>query len=139
MLSSRPFAVVTGASTGIGLQLANFAQDVRVDAGKGRTYLLQTDLAATGTAAATQALCARARSLLASGRDLEAMAPWALRVQLALYRLGGLAILEAIERLGYRTDLRRPHISASQKLLVATQAIRQSLQESGHARKLGTA
>jgi squalene synthase HpnC len=123
----------------IGLQLANFAQDVRVDAGKGRTYLLQSDLAAGGTAGATQALCARARSLLASGRDLEAMAPWPLRLQLALYRLGGLAIIDAIDRLGYRTDLRRPHISAAQKLLVATQAIRQSLQESGHARKLGTA
>jgi squalene synthase HpnC len=123
----------------VGLQLANFAQDVRIDAGKGRTYLLESDLARGGTAAAVRALCERARGLLASGRELEAMAPWALRVQLALYRLGGLAILEAIARLGYRTDLHRPHISPPQKWLVAARALVQSLGESGHARKLGTA
>lgn len=123
----------------IGLQLANFAQDVRVDAGKGRTYLLQTDLQAAGITGATRSLCERARTLLASGRTLETMAPWPLRPQLALYRLGGLAILDAIERLGYRTDLQRPRVSTWAKLLVLQRAIRASLQEGGDARKLGTA
>jgi squalene synthase HpnC len=123
----------------IGLQLANFAQDVRIDAGKGRTYLLQTDVQTGGAAGATRSLCDRARTLLASGRELETMAPWPLRPQLALYRLGGLAILDAIERLGYRTDRQRPHVSAWAKLLVFQRAIRQSLREEGDARKLGTA
>ena len=123
----------------IGLQLANFAQDVRVDAGKGRTYLLQTDVEREGIAGATRSLCERARQLLASGRELEAMAPWPLRPQLALYRLGGLAIVDAIEQQGYRTDHQRPQVSAWAKLLVFQRAIRQSLQEGGDARKLGTA
>lgn len=123
----------------IGLQLANFAQDVAVDGRKGRTYLLQADLQAGGIAGATRSLSQRARTLLASGRELETMAPWPLRPQLALYRLGGCAILDAVERLGYRTDLRRPHVSTWAKLLVFQRAIRQSLQEDGNARKLGTA
>ena len=67
------------------------------------------------------------------------MAPWPLRFQLALYRLGGLAIVDAIERLGYRTDRQRPSMPTRVKLLVAARAIRQSLQEHGDARKLGTA
>jgi len=118
----------------IGLQLANFAQDVSVDAAKGRTYLLQADLDAGGTAAATRAHCERARTLLASGRRLEAMAPWPLRLQLALYRLGGLAIIDAIARLGYRTELQRPRVSTSAKLLVLARAARQSLERNGDAR-----
>lgn len=123
----------------IGLQLANFAQDVSIDAAKGRTYLLQTDLQTGGLTGATRGLCERARTLLASGRELEGLAPWPLRFQLALYRLGGLAIVDAIERLGYRTDLRRPRVSPWAKLLVLQHAVRQSLQEVGSARRLGTA
>ncbi|HET8998477.1 MAG TPA: squalene/phytoene synthase family protein [bacterium] len=123
----------------IGLQLANFAQDVSVDAAKGRTYLLQTDLQAGGITGATRGLCERARTLLASGRELEGLAPWPLRFQLALYRLGGLAIVDAIERLGYRTDLRRPQVSPWAKLLVLQHAVRQSILEVGSARRLGTA
>ena len=123
----------------IGLQLANFAQDVSIDAAKGRTYLLQTDLQAGGITGATRGLCERARTLLASGRELEGLAPWPLRFQLALYRLGGLAIVDAIERLGYRTDLRRPQVSPWAKLLVLQHAVRQSILEVGSARRLGTA
>lgn len=135
----NPLAEQRSDDVCIGLQLANFAQDVSVDAGKGRTYLLQADVQAGGIAGATRSLCERARTLLASGRELETAAPWPLRPQLALYRLGGLAILEAIARLGYRTDLQRPHVSAWAKLLVFQRAIRQSLREEGDARKLGTA
>lgn len=123
----------------IGLQLANFAQDVSVDARKGRTYLLQTELEAGGVAAATRAHCERARTLLASGRALEALAPWPLRFQLALYRLGGLAIVRAIARLGYRTDLRRPRVSAGTKVWLLAHAVEQSLQRSRDARALEAA
>jgi squalene synthase HpnC len=136
---STPSAEPLSDDVCIGLQLANFAQDVSVDAAKGRTYLLQTDLQAGGITEATRRLCDRARTLLASGRELETMAPWPLRFQLALYRIGGLAIVDAIERLGYRTDLRRPQVSAWAKLLVLQGAVRQSLQEVGNARRLDTA
>jgi squalene synthase HpnC len=127
----------------IGLQLANFAQDVSVDARKGRTYLLQTELRAApgarGVAAATRAHCERAQTLLASGRSLEALAPWPLRFQLALYRLGGLAIVRAIARLGYRTDLHRPRVSAAAKVVLLAHAVEQSFQRSRDARALETA
>jgi len=136
---SNPAAEPLSDDVCIGLQLANFAQDVSVDAAKGRTYLLQTDLQAGGVAGATRGLCERARALLASGRELEAMAPWPLRFQLALYRIGGLAIVDAIARLGYRTDLRRPRVSTWAKLLVLNRAVRQSLQEVENARRLDTA
>ncbi|MBV8367021.1 MAG: squalene/phytoene synthase family protein [Candidatus Eremiobacteraeota bacterium] len=99
----------------IGLQLANFAQDVSVDRGKGRCYLLAPEVSRDGIAGAVKAHCERARTLLASGYDLEAMAPPALRFQLALYRLGGLAIIAAIERCGYHTDVQRPAVSAAGK------------------------
>ena len=84
----------------IELQLANFAQDVSVDRRLGRTYLLQSDIREHGVEGATRAMCERARGLLASGIALEALAPPRLRVQLALYRLGGEAILDAIAAAG---------------------------------------
>jgi squalene synthase HpnC len=123
----------------IGLQLANFAQDVSVDAAKGRTYLLQAELDAGGVVAATRAHCERARALLASGRELETMAPWPLRLQLALYRRGGLAIVDAVERLGYRTDRRRPVVSTRDRLLVLARALRETRRDARSVRDLGTA
>jgi phytoene synthase len=115
----------------VGLQLANFAQDVGVDAAKGRTYLLGTELEAEGVAGATRAHCARARRLLASGRALEAMAPTPLRLQLALYRLGGLAICDAIERASYRTDVRRPRVSPTVKASLVVRAALEAARRNG--------
>jgi squalene synthase HpnC len=103
----------------VGLQLANHAQDVSRDAAIGRCYLLQSDVRTGGVAHAVEALVARARGLLDSGRRLEPMAPGALRLQLALYRLGGLAICDAIERIGYATDRTRPSVSTGVKLSLA--------------------
>jgi squalene synthase HpnC len=103
----------------IGLQLANHAQDVSRDAAIGRSYLLQSDLKAGGTQDAVKALVTRARQLLDSGRRLEPMAPGALRLQLALYRLGGLAICDAIERIDFATDKIRPSVSTATKLSLA--------------------
>ncbi|MFN2449475.1 MAG: phytoene/squalene synthase family protein [Candidatus Baltobacteraceae bacterium] len=100
----------------IGLQLANHAQDVLRDAAIGRSYLLQDDVESGGTAFAVRSLTDRARMLLDSGRELERLVPGALRAQLALYRLGGVAICEEIERLGYRTDVRRPFVSNGTKM-----------------------
>ncbi|MBV8245375.1 MAG: squalene/phytoene synthase family protein [Candidatus Eremiobacteraeota bacterium] len=122
-----PAAVALSDDVCIGLQLANHAQDVRRDAALGRRYLLDEDLAAGDTATAVRALCTRAREMLASGQALEAMAPGALRLQLSLYRLGGLAICDAIERLGFRTDLRRPEVSKRVKAALGVRALFESL------------
>ncbi|MBV8726798.1 MAG: squalene/phytoene synthase family protein [Candidatus Eremiobacteraeota bacterium] len=124
-----------------GLQLANHAQDVTRDRAIGRTYLLQSDIRSHGIAGAVRALCDRATALLQSGRALEAMAPYALRLQLALYRLGGLAICRRIAALDYRTDLRRPSIGAARRWAIFMLAALQSLhrlKEPGSAQALGS-
>lgn len=106
----------------IGLQLANFAQDVSVDTAKGRSYLLQSDLR-QGTEHAVAAHCSRARTLLASGEELERSVPRALQRQLMLYRLGGLAIVDAIARGGYHTQKRRPQVSFAIKCELMTRVL----------------
>jgi squalene synthase HpnC len=120
----------------IGLQLANHAQDVRRDAEIGRSYLLQEEIRANGTRGAVRDLVARARSLLASGETLERMAPASLRLQLVLYRLGGLAICDRIERLGYATEVSRPCVSKRAKMGILVRAMLQAARRSvevGHA------
>ncbi len=99
----------------IGLQLANFAQDVTWDTAKGRSYLVEREVRESGMVGAVRAHCERARVLLASGCELERIAPAALRRQLALYRRGGLAIVRAVERAGYRSDTVRPRVSMLEK------------------------
>jgi squalene synthase HpnC len=106
----------------IGLQLANHAQDVRHDAAIGRKYLVESDVAAVGLTGAAERMVQRARGLLASGKRLEACVPRALRLQLALYRMGGLAICDAIEALGYRTEQERPSLSTPTKVSVVLRA-----------------
>jgi squalene synthase HpnC len=110
----------------IGLQLANHAQDVTQDAALGRRYLLEEDIDRGGITFAVRSLVTRARALLASGRTLERVAPGALRVQLALYRLGGMAICDAIARVEYRTDVARPRVSKREKLAVLLRALAES-------------
>ncbi|MEO6912889.1 MAG: squalene/phytoene synthase family protein [Candidatus Baltobacteraceae bacterium] len=119
----NPRAGVLSDDVCIGLQLANFAQDVSLDTARGRSYLLQHDLRAGGTIAATRAHCERARGLLASGIELEHMVPSTLRRQLVLYRFGGLAILDQITRSGYRTAQRRPRVSLFAKCALLLRAL----------------
>jgi squalene synthase HpnC len=118
-----PVRVELSDSVCIGLQLANFAQDVAVDARLGRTYLLQEELRRYGVERAVEAMCERARSLLERGRELEAMVDARLRVQLALYRLGGIAILDAVARCGFRTATIRPVVSAQARARIAAEAL----------------
>ena len=115
----------------IGLQLANFAQDVSWDRAKGRRYLLGPEVEAGGTAGAVRTHCERARRLLASGEELEKLARGWLRLQLRLYRLGGLAILDSIERAGFETDRVRPRVSLAAKAALVLRA------GSGHVRSAG--
>jgi squalene synthase HpnC len=118
-----PAAVPLSDDVCIGLQLANFAQDVSVDKRLGRTYLLQSDIRSHGIDGATRSMCERARALLESGVTLEAMAPPRLRMQLALYRLGGIAILDAIAAAGYRTAAHRPKVDRIARVRLATIAL----------------
>ncbi len=106
----------------IGLQLANHAQDVRRDAAIGRKYLVESDLASLGAAGAAESMVRRARALLASGEELERLVPRPLRLQLALYRMGGLAICNAIEALGYQTERERPSLSTPTKVSLVLRA-----------------
>lgn len=117
-----------------GLQLANHAQDVSRDAAIGRRYLLQEDIDRFGSEGAVRAMVERARSLLASGELLETMAPWPLRLQLAMYRLGGLAICDEIERIGYRTKALRPSVSKRTKVKLVLRAIAESAQRKREVR-----
>jgi squalene synthase HpnC len=123
----------------IGLQLANFAQDVGVDREKGRTYLLQADLRCGGLPFAVCALCDRAQKLLSSGEELEDIVPGRLRLQLALYRLGGLAIVREVRRLGYRTDQRRPEVSNATKVALIPRALLARGRRPGHVPAHGSA
>jgi phytoene synthase len=107
----------------IGLQLANFAQDVSVDARLGRRYLPDDDVTALGSEGAVRAMCERARTMLDAGCELEAMTAGRLRAQLAMYRLGGTAILDAIRRASFRTESIRPEVSAPVKARLAAEAI----------------
>jgi squalene synthase HpnC len=118
-----PVAVSLSDDVCIGLQLANFAQDVSVDSRLGRTYLMQRDIRDHGVDGATRLLCDRARTLLASGRQLERLAPPRLRVQLALYRLGGEAILDAVAARDYRTATRRPVVDRAARVRIAGAAL----------------
>lgn len=123
----------------IGLQLANHAQDVSRDKQIGRSYLLREDVDAHGTRGAVEALVTRARGLLASGKALETLAPGALRLQLALYRLGGLAICEEIERLGYATEVTRPSVSKRAKMGILVRAALEAAHRRAEVRNAETA
>ena len=129
----KPAAVKLSDDVCIGLQLANHAQDVSRDARIGRSYLLQEDIARSGVCGAVRALVERARSLLASGKALEKMTSGPLRLQLALYRLGGMAICDRIERIGFRTDVTRPSVSKGAKVALLARALLSSFSRNGAA------
>jgi squalene synthase HpnC len=111
----------------IGLQLANHGQDVRRDAGIGRCYLPLDEIAAGGIPGAVRSMVDRARVLLDSGRALEPMAPFFLRLQLSLYRLGGMSICDGIEAAGFHTDRTRPTVSNAAKIGILARGVLQAL------------
>jgi phytoene/squalene synthetase len=121
---ARPELLQASDDVCIGLQLANFAQDVTVDRGKGRVYLPQSEIDERGLRGAVEATCVRARDMLRSGHALEAAARGGLRVQLSLYRTGGEAVLDAIREVEYRTDEVRPTVSMATKVRLLGGALR---------------
>jgi phytoene synthase len=115
-----------------GLQLANFWQDVSVDARKGRVYVPHEDLERFGVSAddllagrddeRVRALIAfeveRAREHLVTGMTLADTVSPRLAREVRMFAGGGLAILDRIEADGFATATRRPKLSRTDKAAV---------------------
>lgn len=124
-------------ATCTGLQLANFWQDVARDLDKGRVYIPQEDLQRFGLSeddlrrrtadGRWRALMAfelgRTRALFRQGRALEPLVARRLRLDVRLFRLGGEAVLDAIERAGYDVLSGRPAPSRRRKARLLVQAL----------------
>lgn len=119
------------------LQLANFWQDVAVDLQKGRVYMpledmerfgcSEADLVAGRVTEGFRRLMAfevqRARDLFRDGLGLIPLVSGRLRLDLRLFSLGGLAVLDAIERQGYDVLRRRPRVSRPRKAWLAVRGL----------------
>jgi squalene synthase HpnC/squalene synthase HpnD len=111
------------------LQLANFWQDVSRDLEKGRIYIPLDQAARFGVSerdivergfnekyvALMKSLLAKTRQLFAEGAPLSKRVDKRLSVDLVLFSKGGVAVLDAIERMGYDTLHRRPSISKAKQ------------------------
>ena len=123
-------------ATCIGLQLANFWQDVTVDYEKGRVYLPIEDMARFGVTEADIAArrdsrnmrrlvrfeVQRARELFARGQELEGLVDRRARADVRLFRLGGEAVLDAIRARKYDVLSERPTIPKRKKVWMAASA-----------------
>ncbi len=119
------------------LQLANFWQDVSRDMEKGRIYIPLDVAAAHGVTekdilerrfdeqyiALMKDLIARTRELFAQGAPLAKMVDARLSVDLELFSKGGIAVLDAIEAMGYDTLHRRPSISKGKQVRLLGRAL----------------
>ena len=124
-------------STCTALQLTNFWQDVRRDLGKDRIYIpleemerfhySEEDLLAARFDGRLRDLMAfqvrRTRELFRSGLELIPRVRGRLRLDLRLFSLGGLAVLDAIEDIGYDVLNRRPKLSRARKALLALRGL----------------
>ncbi|HEX8872583.1 MAG TPA: squalene synthase HpnC [Candidatus Acidoferrum sp.] len=107
------------------LQLANFWQDVSRDLEIGRIYIPLDRAAAHGLsereivekkfdqryAALMEELIAYTRNLFDKGLPLAKMVEGTLSADLEMFSRGGMAVLDAIEEVGYDTLHRRPEVS----------------------------
>ena len=119
------------------LQLANFWQDVGRDLEKGRVYIPLEIAAAHGVSeddivnrrfsdhyvALMKDLIARTRILFAEGAPLAKTVDRRLSVDLDMFTRGGVAVLGAIESMGYDTLNRRPSISKSKQARLLGRAL----------------
>lgn len=127
----------------IGLQLANFWQDLGVDLARGRRYLPAATLAAhgidpssvTGEAVMSAPLravirteVARARQLLNAGLPLADRVERPLALEVRLFAGGGLAILDRIAGQDYDVLARRPTVSGGDRLRLLAGACTRTLQ-----------
>jgi squalene synthase HpnC/squalene synthase HpnD len=123
------------------LQLANFWQDVARDLEKGRLYIPLDIAAAHGLTEADivghrfderfvglmKDLIARTRLLFEQGAPLAKMVSGRLSVDLEMFSRGGLAVLDAIESMGYDTLHRRPAISKAKQVRLLGRVLLTSL------------
>lgn len=119
------------------LQLANFWQDVARDLEKDRIYIPLDALAGHGLTEADlfahrfddryvglmKELIAYTRELFAAGRPLVERVDSELRVDIDLFSRGGLAVLDAIESIGYDTLHHRPALSRSAQVRLLGRAL----------------
>jgi len=119
------------------LQLANFWQDVARDYAQGRIYIPLEDMRRFGCSVQTiesgtidatwQALMKfevdRARDLFHIGEQLIPLVSRQLQVDLRLFTLGGMAILDRIEAQGYDVLSHRPTVGARRQLGLLARAI----------------
>ena len=119
------------------LQLTNFWQDVRRDLEKGRVYVPLAEMERFGYGEADLLALRfderfrdlmsfqvrRTRELFRRGLELVPTVRGRLRLDLRLFSLGGLAVLDAIEAAGYDTLGRRPKLSRARKALLALRGL----------------
>src|SRR5215469_2159548 len=112
------------------LQLANFWQDVARDLEKGRIYIPLDRAAAHGLSeqeivekrfdqryvALMKELIEYTRTLFKKGMPLSTMVDGKLSVDLAMFGRSGLAVLDAIEAMGYDTLHLRPEVSKGKQV-----------------------
>src|SRR6267143_666773 len=119
------------------LQLANFWQDVSRDLDIGRIYIPLDAAAAQGLTEndiverrfderyirLMKDLIARTRELFAEGTPLTRMVDARLSVDLEMFSRGGLAVLDAIEAMGYDTLHHRPSLSKGKQARLLGRAL----------------
>ncbi|HYL61679.1 MAG TPA: squalene synthase HpnC [Candidatus Methylomirabilis sp.] len=119
------------------LQLANFWQDVSRDLEKGRIYIPLDLAAAHGVTeddivhrrfseryvSLMKDLIARTRALFAEGAPLSKIVDRRLSVDLDMFTRGGVAVLDAIEAMGYDTLHHRPAISKAKQARLLGRAL----------------
>jgi squalene synthase HpnC len=112
------------------LQLANFWQDVSRDLEKGRIYIPLDAASAHGSSESDiverrfddryvrlmKDLITRTRKLFVEGRPLASTVDGRLSIDLEMFSKGGLAVLDAIEAMGYDTLHQRPAIGKAKQL-----------------------
>jgi squalene synthase HpnC len=119
------------------LQLANFWQDVSRDLEKDRIYIPADLMAAQGLTEADlfarrfdsrfadlmRILVQRTRELFEKGLPLTQSVASNLRVDIELFSRGGLAVLDAIESIGYNTLEQRPTLTGATKIKLIGRAL----------------
>lgn len=119
------------------LQLTNFWQDVSRDLEKGRIYIPLEDMARFGYGEEDMLArryderfrrlmafqVSRTRELFRQGLGLVPLVRGRLRLDLRLFSLGGLAVLDAIEGIGFDVLHRRPTLSRARKAWLALRGL----------------
>jgi squalene synthase HpnC len=119
------------------LQLANFWQDVSRDLDIGRIYIPLDRAAAHGLTendivsrkfderyvSLMNDLIARTRQLFHEGLPLAKMVEGKLAIDLEMFSRGGLAVLDAIEAMGYDTLHTRPSVSKGKQVRLLGRAV----------------